>query len=213
MATAAATHDVQAGAGGVGPAGHRDVGVGPRGPGRDCDAPGRRRRAVRLLGNRGARGRACRDRGRQAHRAREQGSAGDGWRAGDGGGARARRRRAAGRQRAQRHPPMPGRAPAVARAPAGADGLGWTLPQHARRGPGLGDRRRRPQPPDLEDGAQDHHRFGHHDEQGPRGDRGALAVRHARRSHRRGHPSPVGGPLDGRVRRTARCWRNSASPT
>lgn len=35
---------------------------------------------------------------------------------------------------------------------------------------------RRPQTPQLGDGAQDHHRLGHPDEQGPGGDRGPLAV-------------------------------------
>ncbi len=38
---------------------------------------------------------------------------------------------------------------------------------------------------DVADGPQDHDRLGHADEQGPRGDRGALAVRRARRPHRR----------------------------
>ena len=44
-----------------------------------------------------------------------------------------------------------------------------------------GDRGRCAEAPDLADGPEDHHRLGDADEQGPRGDRGALAVRRARR--------------------------------
>ena len=56
--------------------------------------------------------------------------------------------------------------------------------RHARGGP---------QAPDLADGAEDHDRLGHADEQGPRGDRGALAVRPRARSRSRWsiHPESV----------------------
>ena len=48
---------------------------------------------------------------------------------------------------------------------------GRTAASDGRRGPG---------PPHLVDGAQDHHRLGHDDEQGPGDHRGPLAVRHRR---------------------------------
>ena len=48
--------------------------------------------------------------------------------------------------------------------------------RHARAGP---------EAPDLADGAEDHDRLGHADEQGAGGDRGPLAVRPARRSRSR----------------------------
>ena len=51
------------------------------------DASGRRPRALRFVRDRGARSRPRGDRGRQDHRAREQGSARDGRRAGHGCGA------------------------------------------------------------------------------------------------------------------------------
>ncbi len=55
--------------------------------------------------------------------------------------------------------------------------------------------------PDLAHGAQDHDRLGDAHEQGPRGDRGALAVRRARGQDRRADPPAVGGALDGGARR------------
>ena len=60
----------------------------------DCrgDASRRRHRHLRLFGHGCARGRSCRHRGRQDDRAREQGSARDGGRAGHRCGPRARRR-------------------------------------------------------------------------------------------------------------------------
>ena len=63
---------------------------------------------------------------------------------------------------------------------------------------GRGDRRRRPGPPDLEDGPEDHRRLVHPDEQGPRGDRGPRAVRRRLRRHRRGGAPPVDRALDDR---------------
>ena len=65
-------------------------GVGNEGLVRDRHASRRRHRAVRVVGHGGARRGAVRDRGRQDHRARQQGSAGDGRRPRDGC-ARARR--------------------------------------------------------------------------------------------------------------------------
>ena len=59
-------------------------------------------------------------------------------------------------------------------------------------------------PSDLVDGPEDHRGLLHPDEQGPRGHRGPRAVRHPLRRHRRGGPSPVDRPLDGRVRRRRR---------
>ena len=98
--------------------------------GADCrrHPPRRRHRDLRLVGYRRARGRPCRDRRRQNHRARQQGSAGDGRRARDRGRARARRRHPSGRQRAQRHPSMPPRAAARRDSTHHPDGVGRTVP-------------------------------------------------------------------------------------
>ena len=64
---------------------------------------------------------------------------------------------------------------------------------------GQGHRRRRAEAPDLADGPEDHHRFGDADEQGARGDRGALAVWRARLADRRRRSPAVDRALDGRV--------------
>ena len=61
--------------------------------------------------------------------------------------------------------------------------------------------RRGAAPPDVADGPENHHRFGDADEQGPRGHRGALAVRRSGRCHRRGDPSAVDRALPGGVDR------------
>ena len=58
-----------------------------------------------------------------------------------------------------------------------------------------------PRPPDLAHGPQDHRRLGDVDEQGPRGHRGPVAVRHAGRPHRRGRAPAVGGAFAGRAPR------------
>ena len=55
--------------------------------------------------------------------------------------------------------------------------------------------------PTWQMGREDHDRLGHADEQGPRGDRGALAVRRAGRSDRRGRAPAVDRALDGRAER------------
>ena len=65
-------------------------------------------------------------------------------------------------------------------------------------------RRRRPRPSHLVDGAQDHRRLVHPDEQGAGGDRGPRAVRRRLRPHRGGRPPPVDRPLDGGVHRRGR---------
>ena len=98
---------------------------------------------------------------------------------------RARRRRAAGRQRAQRDSPVPAR-------PAPRDirrliltASGGPFRELAADALAQRDRRRRAAAPDVADGAEDHDRLGDADEQGARSDRGALAVRRRRRSHRR----------------------------
>ena len=89
-------------------------------------------------------------------------------------------------RRAAHHPHRLGRA-----VPAHA---AWTSCARVDAGAGA-------QAPDLEDGQQDHHRLLDADEQGARGDRGALAVRPAARPDRRRHPSAEHRPFDGRVRR------------
>ena len=70
----------------------------------------------------------------------------------------------------------------------------------ARRA-GRGHRRRRPGPPHLVDGPQDHRRLLHPHEQGPRGHRGPRALRRGLRPHRGGGAPAVDRPLHGRVHR------------
>ena len=66
-------------------------------------------------------------------------------------------------------------------AAADPDRLRRPVPRPVAERARRGHRRRRAQAPDVADGPEDHHRLGDADEQGPRGDRGALAVRRARR--------------------------------
>ena len=86
--------------------------------------------------------------------------------------------------------------------PPHPDGVGRSVPRasrphslHAR------DAGRRAAPSDVEDGAEDHDRLGDADEQGPRGHRGALAVRRRAAPDRRRRAPPVDRPFDGRARR------------
>ena len=71
----------------------------------------------------------------------------------------------------------------------------------AGRAPADRASRRRAAASDLADGAQDHHRLGDADEQGPRGHRGALAVRRAGRPHRCRRAPAVDRALDGGTHR------------
>ena len=92
---------------------------------------------------------------------------------------RGRRADPPGRQRAQRHLPAPrGRAAPGDRGDP-AHGLRRAVPRPLARRAARRDGRRRAAPPDVGHGSQDHHRLGHVDEQGPRGDRGALPLRRA----------------------------------
>ena len=91
--------------------------------------------------------------------------------------------------------------------------VGRPVPRpHARRARGR-HRRGGARAPDLGDGRQDHDRLGDADEQGPRGDRGALAVRHAVRPDRRRRAPAVDRPRARRACATARRSRTSATPT
>ncbi len=60
---------------------------------------------------------------------------------------------------------------------ADPDRLRRSVLEHARRGAGKGDAGTGPESSNMEDGQEDQPGFGHHDEQGLRGDRGLLAVR------------------------------------
>ena len=68
-----------------------------------------------------------------------------------------------------------------------------------------------PGPSDLGHGHADHHQLGDAGQQGPRGDRGAPALRRPLRPDRGRRPPAVDRPLDGRVRR--RLDRGPAVPT
>ena len=119
---------------------------------------------------------------------------------------RGKRRRdaAADRQRALGDPPVPA-----------ARSLDLARPRRAHRphrvgrsvpGPRPGhahasDSRRGVRAPELGDGPQDLGRLGDDDEQGARGDRGALPVRPRARADRGRHPPAEHRPLDGRLPR------------
>ena len=162
-------------------------------------------------GTDGARSGARGDRGRQDHRARQQGSAGD--------GRRHRDRRGAARtaspilpvdsEHNAIHQCLHGRAPREVRrlilTASGGPFRGRSAAQLDAR-----HRRRRAEASDVADGPQDHDRLRDADEQGPRSDRGALAVRRRRRSDRRRRASAVGRALDGRADRRIDRSRSSA---
>ena len=190
------------------------AGVGARGPGGGGHAPRRRPRAVRVVGHRGARSGAGRHRRRQDHRAGQQGSAGHGRRPRDG----PRRAPRACRSCRSTASTTPSTSACTAIAPRDVRRLILTASGGPFRGrtprqPGRGDRRRGAAPSDLADGAEDHHRLGHADEQGPRGHRGALALRRAGR--RRSTSSCIRSRSCTRWSSspTARCWRSWARPT
>ena len=153
-------------------------------------------------GTAGARRRARRDRRRQDHRARQQGNPRDGRRRSSWSAARApRRRRPAGRQRAQRDPPVPPRPIGAGRRAPDPHRVGRPVPRTLDRRPRSRHAGRGAAAPDVADGAEDHDRLGDADEQGARGDRGALALRRRPRAHRRARAPAVDRALDGRVRR------------
>ena len=104
--------------------------------------------------------------------------------------------------RALRAAPVPRlRAGHDRRGPAAADRLGGTLPGLDGRADAHGHRGGRPDPSDVVDGTEDHHRLVDADEQGPRGDRGPRALRGRLRPHRhRGAPA-VDRPFHGGVAR------------
>ena len=152
--------------------------AGGDGPDRRRDASRRGRRALRLVGHRGARRGARGDRRRQDDRAREQRNPRDG-RLGRHGG---RPRAAASRvlpvdsEHNAIHQCLHGRdRREVARLILTASGGPFRgVPAAQLAG---GDARRRAAASDLAHGAEDHDRLRDADEQGARGDRGALAVR------------------------------------
>src|ERR1700722_20386113 len=78
------------------------------------------------------------------------------------------------------------------------DRLGGTVPPVTGGSVRRNHRRGRAQSSDLANGQQDHNRFRDDDEQGPRSDRGALAVRFARRKDRCRDSSAERYPFDGR---------------
>ena len=167
--------------------------------------------------HRRARSGARRDRARQDDRAGEQGSAGD--------GRRHRHRRGAARTASRfcRSTASTTRFTSACTAATRAEVRRLILT--ASGGPFRGrsaaelagvSAAEALQASDLADGPQDHDRLGDADEQGARGDRGALAVRRPRRSDRRRRPPAVGRALDGRAgrrigHRAARRHRHAAA--
>ena len=91
----------------------------------------------------------------------------------------------------------------AARRAAASDSHGVRRPVPRPRAASLerGDGGRRAEASDVADGAEDHDRLGDADEQGPRSDRGALAVRRAGVADRRRRPSAVDRAFDGRAAR------------
>ena len=79
--------------------------------------------------------------------------------------------------------------------------VGRAVPHLERGADRARERRGGAAPPELGHGAEDHDRLRDADEQGPRGDRGALAVRRRARAHRGGRAPAVDRALAGRVLR------------
>ena len=131
----------------------------------------------------------------------------------DQGGPGPWRRAAARGQRAQRHPPVPARARRRRSAEAGAHGVGRSVSRVAGRAPADRASRGRAAPSDVADGPQDHHRLGDADEQGPRGHRGALAVRRAARAASTSSCTRSRSSTRWSSSPTARPSRSWASPT
>ena len=84
---------------------------------------------------------------------------------------------------------------------AGAHRVRRPVPRPAARRAGRRHRRAGAGPPDLGHGPGRHHQLRDAGQQGPRGDRGAPAVRRALRPDRRRRAPAVGGALDGHLRR------------
>ena len=82
----------------------------------------------------------------------------------------------------------------------------WSSFAHGHAGPGV-------RASELGHGAQDLGGFGDHDEQGPGGHRGALAVQCAPPEHRGGDPPAERRALDGRIRGRLGASRSWAIPT
>ena len=94
-----------------------------------------------------------------------------------------------------------------------SDRFGRTLSPVAGRAFSVDHDQGRAQPSDLADGQQDHDRFGDPDEQGPRSNRGALAVRSQSRGNLRRHPSAERNSFYGRDDRRFRDRRRWPCPT
>ena len=158
------------------------------------------------------RGRRAQRGGRLRRPPRDDGRAGGGQAPGTGQQGIAHRRRA-GRAEGATHArrgdrprrfgalraaPVPGLAAGDdRRGPAAPHRLGRPLPGLAGRPSRHGHGGRRAGAPDMVDGTEDHHRLVDTDEQGPRGDRGARAVRSRLRPDRDRRAPPVGRPLHG----------------
>ena len=98
-------------------------------------------------------------------------------------------------------------------AAADPDRVGRPVP-NARAGRArAGDAGRRAAASDVADGPEDHHRFGDADEQGPRGHRGALAVRRRRRARSTSWSIRSRSSTRWSSCATGRSSRSSASPT
>ena len=159
------------------------VGVGVAGMVGRRHARRRAHRGGRGGGRRGPGADLPRAGGGQGRGARQQGDPGDGRRA-DGGRRRAAAAagccpstastaRCTSAWTAARPPEVRRLVLTASGGPFRTRAAGDLRRHHARRGA---------QPPDLVDGPQDHHRLRDPDEQGPGGDRGALAVRRRRRT-------------------------------
>ena len=158
-------------------------------------------------------------RARQAHPAREQGSARHGRRAVHAHASRRAARRccrstASTTRSSSACPPAYARDPGRrGRAAHSAHRVGRPVSRRARWPISPRDARRGLRASELVDGPQDLGRFGDDDEQGPRSDRGALAVRRARARRSRSSSIRRASSIRWSNTSTARCSRSSAIPT
>jgi hypothetical protein len=103
-------------------------------------------------------------------------------------------------------PPVPAWTPPQRSAPVDSHGFGRAIPFDARRRSRPGHAGARAAASDVADGPQDHRRFRDADEQGARGHRSALAVRHDGARNRRRDSSAVDRAFHGRAaRRLGHC--------